>query len=307
MAHLKPSIVEAKAEENCLAHALVIALARATNDPDCKAYRQGRKILPNVCGLLQAAGVDLRRGGEIPKLQAFQRHLSQHRIVVYSGLRCDSIVFDGLVATSQRLNLLYDGQHYHVITNLTAAMIKRYVYPAFNKGSESSAQHRCEASCEACSTIPPCVQGNARIPCDECNRHFRNAACLENHKSRKISGKTVCEAKKRCRRCGAMEGQNHECYKRFCSNCLKNKEFGHKCYMSPLSDRASRSDRVLFVFYDFETTQNTKCTDTSFEHVPNLVCVQHFCAVCEDDAQHKSYKILVRESRQGKIFIRDIC
>jgi hypothetical protein len=54
--------------------------------------------------------------------------------------------------------------------------------------------------------------------------------------------------------------------------------------MAPLSDRAPRSDRVLYIFYDFETTHDTKCSDTSFEHVPNLVCVQQFCTVCEDDA-----------------------
>jgi hypothetical protein len=40
---------------------------------------------------------------------------------------------------------------------------------------------------------------------------------------------------------------------------------------------------VLYVFYDFEATQDTKCTDVSYEHVPNLVCVQQFCAECEDE------------------------
>jgi len=81
-----------------------------------------------------------------------------------------------------------------------------------------------------------------------------------------------------------MEGRNHECYKRYCSQCLKNRDLGHKCYMSPLSDRAPRADRELFVIYDFKTTGNTKCTDNSCEHVPNLVCVKQFYAVCEDDA-----------------------
>ena len=38
MAHLKRSIVEVKTEENCLAHALVIAVAEAENDPNYKAY-----------------------------------------------------------------------------------------------------------------------------------------------------------------------------------------------------------------------------------------------------------------------------
>jgi len=44
MAHLKRSIVEVKTEENCLANALVIAIAKVENDPNYKAYRQGRKI-----------------------------------------------------------------------------------------------------------------------------------------------------------------------------------------------------------------------------------------------------------------------
>jgi len=86
--------------------------------------------LPKVHELLQTSGVDLSKGGRIPERQAFQRHLSQYRIVVYSGLRCDNIMFDGQVATSQRMNLLYDGEHYHVITKLTAAMAKRYMCPS---------------------------------------------------------------------------------------------------------------------------------------------------------------------------------
>jgi len=42
MAHLKTSIVKVKAEENCLAHALLISIAKVENDPDYNAYRQGR-------------------------------------------------------------------------------------------------------------------------------------------------------------------------------------------------------------------------------------------------------------------------
>ncbi len=57
MAHLKRSIVQVKAETNCLAHALIIAIARATNDPNYKAYRQGRKIYPRVDQLLAVTGI----------------------------------------------------------------------------------------------------------------------------------------------------------------------------------------------------------------------------------------------------------
>jgi hypothetical protein len=63
MAHLKSSIVKVVTEENCLAHALIIAVARLTNDPNHTTYRKGRKILPKVRELLEVTGVDLSNGG----------------------------------------------------------------------------------------------------------------------------------------------------------------------------------------------------------------------------------------------------
>jgi hypothetical protein len=63
------SIVEVRTEENCLAHALVIAIAKVTNDSNYPAYRKGyKKILSKVRELLQTTGVDLSRGKGIPEL-----------------------------------------------------------------------------------------------------------------------------------------------------------------------------------------------------------------------------------------------
>jgi len=54
------------------------------------------------------------------------------------------------------------------------------------------------------------------------------------------------------------------------------------CYMRPLKDvLPDASDKVLYVFYDFETTQNIKYSEKATLHVPDLVCVQHFCSQCE--------------------------
>jgi hypothetical protein len=63
MAHLKTSVVEVKASENCLAHA-IIAIAKVENDSNYKAYRQGRKIRPVVQKLLDKTGIVLSAGGE---------------------------------------------------------------------------------------------------------------------------------------------------------------------------------------------------------------------------------------------------
>jgi hypothetical protein len=63
MAHLKRSVIEVEAEENCLAHVLIIGIARLTNDPNHKAYRQGRKIRSALNQLLETTGINLENGG----------------------------------------------------------------------------------------------------------------------------------------------------------------------------------------------------------------------------------------------------
>jgi len=72
MAHHKISIVEVKAEENCLAHALIIAIAKVDNDANYKPHRQGRKIRSVVQTLLQETCIDLINGAGIPELIRFQ-------------------------------------------------------------------------------------------------------------------------------------------------------------------------------------------------------------------------------------------
>ena len=65
---------------------------------------------------------------------------------------------------------------------------------------------------------------------------------------------------------------------------MDNKEIGrHLCYMKPLKNALPPAgDKVLYVFYDFETSQNTEYADEAKLHVPNLVSVQQFCSRCED-------------------------
>jgi len=74
MAHLKRSIVDVQAEENCLAHALIIAISRLENDPNYNSYRRGYKVRPVVQNLFTTTGIDLTNGAGIPELVKFQEH-----------------------------------------------------------------------------------------------------------------------------------------------------------------------------------------------------------------------------------------
>lgn len=111
--------------------------------------------------------------------------------MLYGGLNCDNIVFEGQVESSKRLNLLYDdvSQHYHVITNLTGAMAKRYDCRACNKGYRSDVTHSCDQTCSDCMASPPCVYAGVRTPCEDCNRHFKSRMCFDNHKKQSGGGK----------------------------------------------------------------------------------------------------------------------
>jgi hypothetical protein len=99
MAHLKRSIVAVRAEQNCLAHAVIIVIAKLTNDPKYKAYRQGYKIIRIVKHLLETTGIDLQNGGGIPQFIQFQDFFKDYRIIVYGGLHSDDRIFDEQIET----------------------------------------------------------------------------------------------------------------------------------------------------------------------------------------------------------------
>ena len=57
----------------------------------------------------------------------------------------------------------------------------------------------------------------------------------------------------------------------------------HLCYMKPLKNALlPAGDKVIYVFYEFETTQNACYIEETKLHVYNLVCMQHFSSRCED-------------------------
>jgi len=164
-------------------------------------------------------------------------------------------------------------------------MSKKYICAGCSKSSETSVAYKCSEASSDCMFIPPCISTNVRIPCGSCSRTFRSQACFEMHKTNKLKGKPVCAQKRNCAKCNSLihSRYKHECFKQYWSFCQQNREAGHYCYMRPLANELPRSDNVLFVFYDFETTQDTKLTESVSVYFPNLVCLQHFCAVCEKD------------------------
>jgi hypothetical protein len=203
-------------------------------------------------------------------------------------------MFDGHTNSPKSLNLPFDdaANQYHLITNLTGAMAKQYVCNTCNKGCTRGVTHICDETCRACMSNPPCVSDGVPIPCSDCSRHFRSHICFDNYKKRPPgkNKKNVCEQRRCCSSCGASIARcnDHECNRPFYTKCGQNRKVEHLCYMRPLQNELPSCDNIMYVFYGFETTQDTRYSETATEHVPNLVCskcehledIEHHCLQC---------------------------
>ena len=110
---IKRSIVASKAALLCLAHALIIATAHVNGDPKYASYRQGNCIKKPLEDFSKASGVDLSNAGSLQELAQFQEYISEYKIVVFSGLSTDKIIFTGNSVSSKKLYLLYNADTKH--------------------------------------------------------------------------------------------------------------------------------------------------------------------------------------------------
>jgi hypothetical protein len=270
-----------KAAFLCLAHALIIAMARVNGVPMYRLYRDGRNLKKPVEDLLNASGVDLTNGGGLDELRQFQEHLWDYKILVYDGLNSDRLTFSGNSLSDKKLYLLFDKEshHFNVIVNIKAAMAKRYICNACDALYDFT--HKCDKVCSMCTCTPPCTKTQWKH-CDTCNRSFLNDTCFQNHVTLRVKGKLIFAWKQICKTCSFLvtSDNKHECVKRFCNVCNKLRHAGHFCYMSPLKP-SKLSSKYMYVFFDIESSQDLERNQGSFEHVPNLLWAQQMCSKCE--------------------------
>jgi hypothetical protein len=66
---------------------------------------------PRGLRLLETTGINLDRGGGISELAQFQDYFKEYRFVVFSGLNCEDIMFDGQVQTGKRITSFMTTSH----------------------------------------------------------------------------------------------------------------------------------------------------------------------------------------------------
>ena len=214
MRAIKNSIVTVKSALNCLAYALIIAMASVNGDPKYQSYRDGKGLKKPVEDLLKASGVDLSNGGGFEELRRFQDHLSDNQIIVFDDLNTDRFMFSGNSHSAKKLHLIYDrdNEHYNVIISLKGAMAKKYICSGCDTLYDN--KHKFDKVCSPCTATPPCTKDQAKY-CSTCNRRFLSEKCFQNHLTLKVKGKLVCQWRQVCRNCSYLVTaySKHECFK----------------------------------------------------------------------------------------------
>ena len=266
-------------DDLCLARALAVAIARIEKDPKYNHIRRSDRPLQRqkALDLHQAANVPLGPCG-IDEVKLFQNYLVNYQIIIVSGAHNNSIIYPPQPpGTDEKpsISLYYHNNHFDVITKLPAFLSRGYFCHRCHKTYDHTADHICTAMCEMCRGFE-CVWQGKGIPCNECDRVFRNQACYDRHKNQPINGggRTVCQVIRKCDKCGKpmdvrhLNPKGHICGKK-CETCgliLTREDTDHKCYIKPLEQVEESSYNHLLFFY-FEATQEHGT------HCPNLCVV----------------------------------
>ena len=274
-------------DDLCLARALVVAIAKAENDPyyhylrACDRGQQRRAI-----ELHANANVPLGPCG-LEEVRLFQRHLTRYEINIVSLPQDNAIIYpppEQAAPDKTPIYLALHNNHYDVITKLPSFLKRVYFCRKCRKGYSNKFDHMCPEMCSLCRAYE-CPWDGDTVPCDQCKRTFRSRACYDRHKVRNNGTKSICDTIHKCLKCkrsmDKRKFKHHLCGKK-CPTCnvlLEDIEAKHKCYMQkPKQSDGDDEGYVQMYFFDFECKQETG------EHVPN------FCVVQDEKGNEEIFK-----------------
>lgn len=297
---LKYKIPPYHKDQYCLPYALVMSRAYIRfklgeiTKKDYERYRTGFRLLRGeAINLCLEAGVNMTalfNGCSIDELRKFQSILCDYQIVLYTGINMKNRPYTDSRYTSdnRKINIMLHENHYYAMRSVSACFAVTYICPDCHTTSKSTTTHSCKYACSFCEGKSKCVpcSDDDMITCEECNRDFLGDICYINHILPKGRGKlSVCDARKKCPICqtGYRSNNKHICGKHYCKICESYESNTHQCHMPVYKTKRKDDQNILYVFYDFETQQDTplsECEPTKFRHVPNLCVLQSACTTC---------------------------
>ncbi|XP_078355818.1 uncharacterized protein LOC144640593 [Oculina patagonica] len=269
---IKQCVIEINNEDNlCCARAIVTAKANVDDHPNWRGFQRGRNIQKEQALLLHyEAGVPFGPCGyeELTKF-ALAPSLLEYQLLLVDATRGYSVRSFGPPQEKQ-LVLLYDVEHYDVITSLPGYFGSSYFCARCFQPYPIEGRHACKNNpdhCSACQqtgcpdfTEAKCRGHRATLPCGSCKRSFYGDTCFQNHLARSYTGNvantkhvSVCTQRRKCPDCrkllvGLKEQQEHECGHVECPSCQEYVEASsHQCYIqvvkSPEEEKEEKREK----------------------------------------------------------------
>ena len=269
---LKHAVVTIKNKDDLsCGRAIVTAKAKVDGHPNWEGFKMGRAIQKSqAVDLYFEAGVQRGPCGydEIIKF-ALAPSLQDYQLLLIDetrGFRVDAFG----PPQDKQLVLLYNQQHYDVVTTLPGYFGTSYFCGRCLKPYNDEGRHACDKNLDHC---PACLQNvcsgyreakaqrrPASLPCDRCKRSFYGETCLQQHFSRSYKGKvvdamnvSVCTHKRKCVTCqklmvGMKEQRKHQCGFADCPSCHEYVDTRkHQCFIqvakSPEQEKEERDKK----------------------------------------------------------------
>ena len=293
-------------DHSCCARAIIVGKAKVDKDKQydsiIRGDQQRYKIQQNLAfKLMEDAGVNSENPSGIPEIRKYQHVLGEwYQIKVWGNM--GQLLFQGLPATKV-IHIHYNelDKHYDTIASITGFLGRSYFCEHCNKGYQNIDDHCCSTTCPDCHSKPPCHLENL-IHCQDCNRNFRSAQCLVNHKRENSNNNgtksSLCQRLKLCLECGTLikgkkNVETHKCYAITCPDCHEYTEDikTHQCYMKK-PQTLDKDIEPTFIVFDLETHQNTPLDKETplgkqYLHIPNLCIAYKFCNGCMEQVLEK--------------------
>ena len=266
----KRSVVTIQNKDNlCCARAIVTAKAKVDNHPNWRGFLRGRTI-QNDQAILLHIEANVPQGpcsyDELSKF-ALAPSLYDYQLLLVDATRGYSVKSFGPPQDKQ-LVLLYDNDHYDVITKLPRFFRSSYFCVRCLTPYDNEGRHACKNNpdhCPACLqtgcpdyTEAKCRGHRATALCGSCKRLFHSDTCLQNHLSKSYNGKaadaknvSVCTQRCKYIECqkllvGLKEQKKHKCGHAECPSCREYVNVAtHKCFIqvvkSPEEEKTDKS------------------------------------------------------------------
>ena len=225
------------------------------NHPNWRGFLRGRTIQDDQAILLHIeAHVPQGPCGydELSKF-ALAPSLYDYQLLLVDATRGYSVKSFGPPQDKQ-LVLLYDNDHYDVITTLPGFFGSSYFCARCLTPYSNERRRACKNNPDLCRaslqtgcpdyTEAKCRGHRATAPCGSCKRLFHGDTCLQNHLSKSYNGKAadaknvrVCTQRRKCIECqkllvGLKEQKKHKCGYVECPSCREYVNVAtHKCFI----------------------------------------------------------------------------